>query len=468
MRANVSDLQQEHPRLAEDYISLRGQLDAPIALGLQTEELDLVAEATRWANQRHSMGQRLEEMVMHIRGLPGFEGFLLAPTENDIKVSAASGPVVVINVSEYRCDALIIEESGLRALRLPDLKSEHIQSRAATLTEPDQELLEWMWNTIAKPVLDALGFIKVPNDSWPRIWWISTGPLTKFPLHAAGNHSDGSCDTVLDRVISSYSSSIRTLIQSQQRHSREWISPRQGKAVLVGMEHTPYQNRLRYVSEEITKLSHLCRSMKLDVATPQACRNEVLSALRDCSIFHFAGHGHTDSWDPSKSSLILGDGPLTVMALFELNLHNGAPFLAYLSACGTGEVKHDRLRDEALHLMSACQLAGFRHVIGTLWEVNDQSCVEAAMVTYDWMERGNMSDDSVAEGVHQAIRSLRNQWGLESADRASKRKAILNAECGSPATEHSGLSRTTTGISRTAELYEDPPLYWVPYVHYGI
>jgi len=39
--------------------------------------------------------------------------------------------------------------------------------------------------------------------------------------------------------------------------------------------------------------------------------------------------------------------------------------------CGTGEVKNDSLIDEGLHLISACQLAGFRHVIGTLWVVRD-------------------------------------------------------------------------------------------------
>ena len=334
--------------------------------------------------------------------------FFWGPTEDELKTAAALGPVVVINVSDYRCDALIIEKRGLQALRLPDLDSKDVWARAATLEKPEQQLIEWLWDTIGKPILDALGLIQASSGSWPRIWWIPTGPLTKFPLHAAGDHSRGSCNTVLDRVISSYSSSIRALIQSQQRHLRVKVAPEVNKAVLVGMEMTPDHNHLRHVPEEIAKLNRLCRSMQLDVTIPQVCQDDVLSALRDCRIFHFAGHGLTHPSDPSKSSLILSDGSLTVASLFELNLHNRTPFLAYLSACGTGEIKHDKLTDEAIHLISACQLAGFRHVIGTLWKVNDQSCVEAATMTYEWMKRGNMSDDSVAEGLHQASRYLRS------------------------------------------------------------
>ena len=468
LRADVLDLQQKHPQLTQDYISLRDQLDAPTAMTRRSDELDMPAEVTRQVDQRHNTGQKLEQMIGDIRRLPGFERFLLAPTENELKAAAVSGPVVVINISDYRCDALIIEKHGLETLPLRDLDSKDVRARAATLEKPEQQLMEWLWDKIGKPVLDALGLIQAPSVSWPRIWWIPTGPLTKFPLHAAGYHSCGSCNTVLDRVISSYSSSIRALIQSHQRRLRVKVAPEVSKAVLVGMEVTPHHNHLRHVPEEIAKLSSLCQSMKLDVTTPQARQDDVLSALRDCRIFHFAGHGLTHLSDPSKSSLVLSDGPLTVASLFELNLHNRTPFLAYLSACGTGEIKHDELIDEALHLISACQLAGFRHVIGTLWKVNDQSCVEAAAMTYEWMKRGNMSDDSVAEGLHQASRHLRNQWNWESAARTSKRMAAVRAEGGPVAMEQPRSSQATTRDPRTAELYEDPPLYWVPYVHFGI
>jgi hypothetical protein len=53
--------------------------------------------------------------------LPGFDRFLLAPSEDELKTAADCGPIIIINVSDYRCDALIIEKSQLRTLGLPRL-----------------------------------------------------------------------------------------------------------------------------------------------------------------------------------------------------------------------------------------------------------------------------------------------------------------------------------------------------------
>ncbi|MER7723089.1 CHAT domain-containing protein [Streptomyces sp. NPDC096323] len=43
----------------------------------------------------------------------------------------------------------------------------------------------------------------------PRVWWVPTGSLALLPVHAAG-HRDGS-RTLLDRVISSYTPTVRSL-----------------------------------------------------------------------------------------------------------------------------------------------------------------------------------------------------------------------------------------------------------------
>ncbi|KAL7798568.1 CHAT domain-containing protein [Trichoderma ceciliae] len=453
MRMDTSELDENYPEIAKEFNELRNQLDLP--------QQDI---------QRYDAAKKLEQTIDVIRGLPGFERFLLAPSEDELIAAAVSGPIVVVNVSVYRCDALIIEKRGLGTLRLPDLHSSEIQARIGTLSKQEllPDLLEWLWNTIARPVLEALGFTEPPESDWPRMWWVPTGPLTKLPLHAAGHHTDGSFDTVLDRVISSYSSSARTVVQSHQRHLRVKAAPESDKAVLVGMGQTLGHGDLRFAPQEIEDLASLCNAMLLQVNKPRPCRQDVLSALQDCKVFHFAGHGLTDELDPSNSSLLLSDGPLTVGSLFETNLYSRAPFLAYLSACGTGQVKHDSLIDEALHLISACQLAGFRHVIGTLWEVNDESCVKAATTTYQWMKRRDMCDGSVAEGLHRAIRHLRCQWMSDSAARVSKRMAAVRAEDGPKEAEQTHSGQAAMRDPRTAELYEDPPLNWVPYVHFGI
>jgi CHAT domain-containing protein len=127
-----------------------------------------------------------------------------------------------------------------------------------------------------------------------------------------------------------------------------------------------------------------------------------------CKIFHFAGHGLSDSKDPSHSSLLLEDWkdePLTVETLRGQKLQETSPFLA---ACSTGANEHDQLLDEGVHLVSACQLAGFRHVVGTLWEVSDKHCVDVANILYKTLQEEGMTDIAVARGLHHAIRTLRD------------------------------------------------------------
>jgi CHAT domain-containing protein len=59
------------------------------------------------------------------------------------------------------------------------------------------------------------------------------------------------------------------------------------------------------------------------------------------------------------------------------NLYKNPPFLVYLSAYGRlDQNKDNKSIDESIYLTSAFQLAGFRHVIGTLWHVDDEICVD--------------------------------------------------------------------------------------------
>ena len=430
-------------------------------------------------NQRYKASQNLEKKIQQIRQLPNFDRFLLAPSEDELKAAAEYGPIVIINVSDYRCDVLIIEKIQIRSLRLSHLNINDVQDRTTESTESlaKPEILEWLWETIAQPVLSMLGFVQPPSDDcWPHIWWIPTGPLAKFPIHAAGYHSDGLSDNVIDLAISSYSSSVKTLIHGRRHRAQLKKVPKSKNIILVAMPKTPKNGDLQFVTKEIDELTNLCSSMNLQIEKPSPFKEAVLSALNSCTIFHFAGHGFTDDSDPSKSHLLLKDWetePLTVAKLFETNLRKQTPFLAYLSACGTGQIKHDELIDESLHLISACQLAGFQHVIGTLWQVNDKSCVDMAVKTYEWMRDHEMSDESVSEGLHHASRSLRDQWIKENSTRgAFKRdRGVQHTRDGQKALDRSSSNQSEERDIRDADFDDDTklsPLYWVPYVHFGV
>lgn len=66
--------------------------------------------------------------------------------------------------------------------------------------------------------------------------------------------------------------------------------------------------------------------------------------------------------------------------------------------------------DESIHLTGGCQLDGFRHVIGTLWNVIDEACVNMAQIVYEGMSAGGMTDESVCRGLHDASRAPRDRW----------------------------------------------------------
>lgn len=272
-----------------------------------------------------------------------------------------------------------------------------------------------------------------------------------FPLHAAGYHLDEGLKTALDRVVSSYTPSVKTLIHSRRQQGPKLQEHVKRNFVLVAMESTPEQGHLDYAAEEIRSIRDVTKSSKMLLAKePLTFKNDVLSALRSCSIFHFAGHGGTDSLNPLESRLLLSDwkaDPLSVENILDTNLGREMPFLAYLSACGTSRIRTAGFVDEAIHMTSAFQLAGFQHVIGTLWDVSDRTCVDMAKLTYEGLLKGNMTDESVSKSLHDATREMRRQW--------------LKVEMGQDG---------DTGL-RDIVLMEDEseirPL-WAPYVHYGI
>jgi len=108
--------------------------------------------------------------------LPEFKRFLRPLRETELRSAAQYGPIAIINVSDLRCDTLLIEYHQVQALALPSLSKEEVEAKATKGSLGSSRVLEWLWNTIAGPVLNALGFTQPPGDSWPHVWWIPTRP----------------------------------------------------------------------------------------------------------------------------------------------------------------------------------------------------------------------------------------------------------------------------------------------------
>jgi tetratricopeptide (TPR) repeat protein/CHAT domain-containing protein len=527
MRTDISALKEQHPRLAEDFESLRDQLDSPsretAPLGSSSDTASQKLQATR----RHEADKKFNQLIAEIRALPGFSNFLSPPNTDELMAAADQGPIVIVNISPCRCDAFLIERHQIRLLELPDLRQGELKKKAKQGSVGLASTLQWLWDVAVGPILDELGFKQPPSDNnWPHVWWIPTGALSHFPLHAAGYHTKGSINTVIDRVMSSYSSSVKALIYRRRHSVWRQVGPMSDHALLVAMRDTPGlagNSVLSFATKEVEMLTDLCPSLQLRPSRPPQRREDVLSHLRTCKVFHFAGHGRSDLLDPSRSCLLLEDwedNPLTVGDLRDHKVQESSPFLGYLSACSTSANKVDRFVDEGIHLTSALQIAGFRHVIGTLWEVSDSYCVDVAETVYKTIVDEGMTDVAVCRGLHRAIRALRDRSievkGMTGESSAAGRTTtipeveVVIADSGSveaiqgvvddkvkedmhksaPSAPTAQESQSTSrkgiedmnggdkedGMGRDAKLcgFESwetglvDPLYWAPYIHFGV
>lgn len=465
VRGDISDLKEQHPSLATEFLSLRNELDSVPDI---RDSMNTSRDLSIWElrdRKRRKTEKKFGDLIKKIQSLSGFRHFCGTPGEVELKAAAGAGPIAVINVSPHRCDAFLIEKDSIRVLELPDLAWDEVLQRRRTLQRSLKghhidmaALLEWLWTSITRPCLDALNFtspISSGNTAeWPRIWWIPTGPLIQFPLHAAGRHWQGGGETVLDRVMSSYALSLRTLI-----HGRRYRLPTgparssNNRALLLAMSTTPgleRDGRLRWAQKEVDMLAALCPELNLQAITPEPRKDVILNDLQSCKVFHFAGHGQSYPAEPDQSCLLLQDwqtSPLTVAEFRDSRPRDQAarPFLGYLSACSTGASDEKGLADEGIHLISSLQLAGFRHVVGTLLEVSDQHCVKMAEVFYETLRDRGMTDEAVCQGLHRATRELR--------DRSLKGKS-----------GHRKAFCIDDGVTRGTLM----DYHWVPYVHFGV
>ncbi|KJZ69755.1 hypothetical protein HIM_10866 [Hirsutella minnesotensis 3608] len=471
MRGDISDVKRAHPILADEFISIRDELDSP---GITLQSLSSTETVSSWessAKRRREADQRLSELVTKIRAQPGFADFLLPPAADELMAAANPDPIVVVNLSSYRCDAFLVEFDGVRVLELPALTIEEVQKQVRDLrlsrsSASLSSLLQWLWDAIAHPCLNALGFEDTIPDA--RVWWIPTGLLSQLPLHAAGYHTMGGSETVLDRVMSSYASSIKALIYGRRHRVRRSPGPLSDQALLVAMLETPDQRVLNFAADEVEVVKKLCPSLQLRPISPANRKDNVLKHMQACRIFHFAGHGHSDPEEPSRSCLLLEDwkeNPLTVGDLRDHRLQENPPFLGFLSACSTGANDAAELADEGIHLVNAFQLAGFQHVVGTLWKVLDNYCVDVARMLYETLRDEGLIDVAVCRGLHRAVRALRDEGIKKEGE--SRDATMVDLGKQSP-NKKEGETRDATLVYSKTQSRDLMDSCWVPYVHFGV
>ena len=185
--------------------------------------------------------------------MPGFEHFLTATPCSELQAAARGGSVVIVNLSSYRCDALIVTTDDVAVVPLarltplgrggPDERAPRCATtgrgrwRGGGIGTADPDLRRHPGLAVAYRRRTRLGGSRphgsLEGESWPRLWWCPTGPLTLLPLHAAAS-ADGSA-AVLDRVVSSYTPTLASIAPGRHRRTTA------GRRAATGRRHAQHR-----------------------------------------------------------------------------------------------------------------------------------------------------------------------------------------------------------------------------------
>ncbi|MGW5434792.1 CHAT domain-containing protein [Streptomyces sp. NPDC004059] len=402
LRTDLTSLREARPDLAERFDRLRHTITTDRTNSARTPD-GYVRTAQAWQSRT-----AWTNLLADIRATPGYETFLRPPAADELTTLNLPGPLVLINVSPFGSHALVIDpDPGVRVLPLDGLKHQDLHTHAyhmlsATDPQVTSDILAWLWETVVGPVLEAIG----PAT---RMWWVPTGLLSAFPLHAA-TAPDGR--SAIDLIESSYAPTIRLLTRGLARAATSG----NGGDLIVAVRRTANGSELAGAEAEGRAL--LDRHPEaVPLLNEAATRESVLAALPHATRAYFACHNVRDDARPHQSGLGLFDGLLTIDDLSRLDLPDAE--FAQLSACATVMPTPDA-PDELTHLAAAFQLAGFRSVVATLWPVRDLVAAEFTQLFH-------------AAGGHVATCTA-----LTSATRALR------------------------------DRHPDHPELWAPYVHYGL
>ncbi|KAJ7463357.1 TPR-like protein [Mycena latifolia] len=435
LRTPVDDLHMLHPELAAELISISSLLETS-STSNRAEAAGVGPSQSLWdtAQKYHDLALQRDKLLEQIRGLAGFERFLLPKLISELSSAAEIGPVVLLNTSSYRCDALILIPGlgdEVMHVPLPDFtldQAQHLTKALGSLVRgavrsnrldacregelpPDEEfsrILSALWMKIVKPVLDGLALTNPLYQDPGRIWWCPTGPLAFLPIHAAGQYGQEAAfgSKLSDFLISSYTPSLSALIEGfrAEQESQDRL-----QLLAVAQPSAVGQNPIPGTIKEIASIERLAQGVipVLHLEQDMATVESVQKAMRESRWAHFACHGLQDIFTPTNSALLLaGDSKLTLSDIIQLQLPHAD--LAFLSACQTATGSKD-LEDESVHLTAGMLLAGYRGVIGTMWSIKDDDGPRVASDVYTHLFKTSPPDSTMAaEALHLAVRKLRD------------------------------------------------------------
>ncbi|CAE6466667.1 unnamed protein product [Rhizoctonia solani] len=439
----LDELQLKHPVLATRIREVSSELHHS-SFASQSYTLTNLSDSYTLelaAQNYRRLAEEYAQLLDQVRQLPGFETFLKGRKSNELLRAADTGPVVVVNVDQFRCDVLIIKSNSDKIVHIPlpnlsqrqlkdvneqlmlSLRYQHIQDRSRASRsvksksrinhkERIASILTSLWYDLVKPVVDSLGYQPRPGTSaaqLPRITWCTTGPLSFLPLHAAGDYAQSDA-RLFNCAVSSFTPTLESLIITSPRSESMSLQP---TLLAIGQENTAGHAALPGTRKELETIrSHFnSQASYKQLEDQDATPDSVLSNMAQYDWVHLACHAHQNIRDPASSGFFLHDGTLSLASIAQGRLQNKG--LAFLSACQTA-TGDESLPDEAAHLAAGMLVAGYRSVIATMWSIMDEDAPLIADRVYanlfDITRSQNSHWDS-ARALHEAVSELRSKVG---------------------------------------------------------
>ncbi|KAI9445761.1 hypothetical protein BJY52DRAFT_1228705 [Lactarius psammicola] len=389
LRTSVDQLLEAHPHLGHKFAAVNRDLEEltesiPPSRKLSVD--DGAAESPREVDpfgrlllEQRSLLKERDTFISQIQAFPGFDSFLTSPSFDTLRSAALSGPVNIINHSEWRSDILILLHNTSPSLigtpanfyrRASALKDKLLNSRhkyGLDSNHYDQTLasvLAGLYKFVGKPVIDRLQRLKVAEQF--RIWWCPTSVFCSLPLHAMGPipSDDGEMRYFLDLYIYSYTPTLSALIQSRNPDFGSQCSDR--PSLLLVAQPDPSLPTVRGEIQVVQTLDTEVTSLVSEAATPAA----VIDSLHHHRFVHFACHA---------------------------------------------EVTEGSIVDEGLHFAAAVQYCRFRCVVGTMWAMVDEAGRDLAEHFYKALfstsrrEQGLPYHERSAKSIWFAVKKLRRK-----------------------------------------------------------
>ena len=156
------------PALGHQLLSLSSKLEGA---NFPQQSLSTSFSASHESLNYHKIAHERELLIDQIRKRPGFEHFLLPKPLSELTRAVQLGPVVMLNASKQRCDALVLIpglDNDVLHIPLPSIslaEVEALHNILRGLLQNDVQKIDMLLNSFKRGDMERLGIILFHQES---------------------------------------------------------------------------------------------------------------------------------------------------------------------------------------------------------------------------------------------------------------------------------------------------------------